>query len=110
LARALVELRESELAATVRVLVNRCRPSLGWKDADLRALVADFAATAASVHLLPDDRSAADRALVAGKSLVELGDSALRRALAEVVDALTGETRSRRRAVLRQGRGRRRRR
>lgn len=108
LARALVELRGHEVAATVRVLVNRCRASLGWKEADLRSLVGDFAATAASVHLLPDDRGAVDRALVVGKSLVELGDSPLRRGLAEVVDALTGETRSRRRSLLRQGQGRRR--
>jgi len=40
------------------------------------------------VHFLPEDRSTTDRALVAGKSVGELGDSALRKALAEVHDGV----------------------
>ncbi len=44
------------------------------------------------MHFLPDDRAACDRALVAGQALPEIGDSALRRALAEIVDALAPET------------------
>lgn len=46
--------------------------------------------TPASMHFLPDDRQAADRALVAGRTLVELGDSPLRRGVAEVADAVLG--------------------
>jgi hypothetical protein len=40
------------------------------------------------VHFLPEDRAATDKALVAGKSFVESGDSALRRAVAAVHDAV----------------------
>jgi len=108
LARGLVELRGQDVPAVVRVVVNRCRSSLGWKEADLRSLVDDFAAAVASVHLLPDDRTTVDRALVAGRSLVELGESPLRRALAEVVDAVTGAPPRRGRSALLRGRGRRR--
>jgi len=63
--------------------------------------------TPASVHFLPDDRTAADRAMVSGKSLTELGDSALRRALADLVNAVTGEVGSgpRRRSLRRRKAG-----
>jgi hypothetical protein len=40
------------------------------------------------VHFLPDDRSGVDRALLAGRTLQEVGDSALTRALAAVVAEL----------------------
>ncbi len=40
------------------------------------------------VHFLPDDRPAVDRALVAGRTLTDMGDSPLARALGEVVDGL----------------------
>jgi hypothetical protein len=40
------------------------------------------------VHFLPDDRPTTDKALVAGKSIVELGDSPLRKAVAELHQAL----------------------
>ena len=38
--------------------------------------------TPLGVHFLPDDRTAADRALMAGQSLVESGESSLRSAMA----------------------------
>jgi hypothetical protein len=47
---------------------------------------------ATGVHFLPEDRSSTDKALVAGRSVVELGDSALRRALVEVHDAVLATT------------------
>ena len=47
--------------------------------------------TPLDVHFLPDDRAAADRALMSGRSLVESGDSALRRGLSAVVDGLAGD-------------------
>jgi MinD-like ATPase involved in chromosome partitioning or flagellar assembly len=90
LARSLVELPETVATATTRVVVNRVRPSLGWGQKEVQAMVEGFF-TPASMHFLPDDPAAADRALVAGRSLVETGDSALRGALARVVDSLDEE-------------------
>lgn len=114
LARGLVELRERLPATPVRVVVNRMRPTLGWKEPEVAGMLGGFGPSA-GVHFLPDDRAAADRALVTGRTLVESGDSALARALAEVVDALAGESgpraREARRTRLRQrraGRARRR--
>ena len=42
----------------------------------------------AGLHFLPDDRATVDRALVAGRTLPEVGDSPLGRAVGDVVDAL----------------------
>jgi len=90
LARGLVELMETVPGGTVRIVVNRARPSLGWGEKEVRAMIEGFV-TPASVHFLPDDRGATDRALVSGKTLVELGDSALRRSVSGLVDAVTGQ-------------------
>ncbi len=89
LARALVELPEVVPAASTRVVVNRVRPSLGWGEHEVRAMVEGFV-TPASLHFLPDDPGAADRALVAGRALREVGDSALARALERLADAVEG--------------------
>ncbi len=83
LARALMELREVAGPARVRVVVNRMRDSLGWRERDILGMVEGYAAPV-GIHLLPDDRVAIDRALVAGRCLAETGDSALRRGLARV--------------------------
>lgn len=90
LARGLVELTETIPGCGIRVLINRSRSSLGWRAEEITAMLGDFV-TADGVHLLPDDQPATDRAIVAGKSLVEIGDSPLRRGIAQVVDAITGE-------------------
>jgi MinD-like ATPase involved in chromosome partitioning or flagellar assembly len=87
LARGLVELPEVAPVAAARVVVNRVRPSLGWGEQDVRAMVEGFV-TPASMHFLPDDPATADRALMAGRPPVELGDSALRTALAGVADSV----------------------
>lgn len=87
LARGLVELRERTGGRPVHVVVNRMRPSLGWGEREVAGMVEGFARVA-SLHVLPDDRPAADAALVAGRSLVEAGDSALARALVGVADAV----------------------
>ncbi len=87
LARGLVELREVVDGAPVRVVVNRHRSSLGWSERDIAGMVEGFARIS-SLHLLPDDRASVDRALVAGRTLVESGDSALLRALEGVADAV----------------------
>ncbi len=65
LARGLVELRERRAGAPVRVVVNRMRPGLGWSERDIVGMVEGFARLA-GVHFLPDDRAAADRALLTG--------------------------------------------
>ncbi|GEP39504.1 pilus biosynthesis protein CpaE [Nocardioides psychrotolerans] len=89
LARALVELRDLTEGAPVRVVVNRMRPTLGWSEKDIAGMVGGFARLS-GLHFLPDDRAVVDRALVAGRTLVETGDSPLVRAVASLVDALLG--------------------
>lgn len=103
LARGLVELRELELAVPVRVVVNRMRRSLGWAERDIAGMVEGFTRTV-GLHFLPEDRAGADRALVAGRSLVESGDSDLRRSLEDLVDALAPGTVAARRRTGRLGR------
>ena len=83
LARGLMELRERIGAARLRVAVNRMRDTLGWRQQDVLGMVEGYASPV-GVHLLPDDRNALDRALVAGRTLVESGDGPLRRALARM--------------------------
>jgi hypothetical protein len=58
----------------------------------------------AGLHFLPDDRPTVDRALAGGRTLAEVGDSPLGRAVGEVVDALAPGT-----VPVTSGRGRRRR-
>ncbi|MEZ0578635.1 CpaE family protein [Nocardioides sp. MH1] len=89
LARGMTELREVLPALVPRVVVNRMRPSLGWREADVTAMLAGFGATA-GVHFLPDDQPAVDRALVAGRTLVESGESPLTRAVGALLDAMAG--------------------
>lgn len=87
LARGLVELDEVTGGVPVRVVVNRMRPTLGWSEKDVAAMVRGFGRVA-SLHFVPDDRAAVDRALVAGRTLLESGDSPVTRAVAALVDAL----------------------
>jgi MinD-like ATPase involved in chromosome partitioning or flagellar assembly len=82
LARTLVELRD-RTGAPVTVVVNRMRDSLGWSRRDIVGMVEGYIRPA-GVHFLPEDRPTTDKALVSGKAVVELGDSPLRRAIAEV--------------------------
>jgi MinD-like ATPase involved in chromosome partitioning or flagellar assembly len=87
LARGLVELRDVVPGLAPRVVVNRTRPSLGWSDREIRGMVEGFV-TPLDVHFLPDDRAAADRALMAGQSLAETGGSPLREAVAALSRAV----------------------
>ena len=89
LARGLVELLDVVPAATTRLVVNRVRPSRGWGEREVRTMVEGLV-TPASIHFLPDDPAAADRALVAGRTLLDLGSSPLRRSVEEVADAVAG--------------------
>jgi MinD-like ATPase involved in chromosome partitioning or flagellar assembly len=106
LARALVELRERRAGAPVRVVVNRMRASLGWSEREIVGMVEGFARLA-GVHFLPDDRAAADRALVTGASVVDDPDTELARAFSAVVDALVPASRPAHRRERRRGRLRR---
>jgi hypothetical protein len=90
LARTLPELVEASPEAELHVVVNRMRPSLGWSREEVTRLVAGVLPQA-RIWFLPEDRPAADRAVVSGRTLVECGDSALRRAIAEVTGALLPE-------------------
>jgi MinD-like ATPase involved in chromosome partitioning or flagellar assembly len=87
LARALMELRESVGARPLHVVVNRMRPTLGWGEREITGMVEGFARPA-GIHFLPEDRATADRALVAGRALTEVGDSPLGRAVAALADAV----------------------
>jgi MinD-like ATPase involved in chromosome partitioning or flagellar assembly len=87
LVRGLAELRELVPATPLRVVVNRMRPSLGWSEKDVAGMVGGYARLA-GLHFLPDDQATVDRALVAGRTLPELGESAISRALSALVDGL----------------------
>lgn len=87
LARAIADLRELLPDVAPRVVVNRMRPSLGWREADVVAMLAGFGPSR-GVHFLPDDQPAVDRALVAGRLLVESGDSPLTRSVGRLLDAM----------------------
>lgn len=89
LARALVEVTGLLPAARLRVVVNRTRASLGWSDREILGMVEGFVRPV-EVHFLPDDRVAADRALMAGRSLAESGDSPLREAMAGLARGVLG--------------------
>lgn len=113
LARGLVDLREVLGPRPVRVVVNRHRSTLGWSEADVVGMVEGFAHPD-GVRFLPEDGGAVDRAAVAGRTLVESGDSALLRALEGLAEELLpttgGPGRSGRRRVTRRRAGRARRR
>lgn len=87
LARAMTELHELLVSPSVRIVVNRMRSTLGWREPDVVAMLNTFGASL-GVHFLPDDQPAVDRALVAGRLLVESGDSSLTRAMGAVLDAM----------------------
>lgn len=82
LARGLVEVRDVGVPE-VRVVINRMRSTLGWSERDLAGMVEGFTRLT-GLHFLPEDRAAVDRALVSGRTVIELGDSALGRGIAGV--------------------------
>ena len=91
LARSIRELGDVRPDGPSHVVVNRMRPTLGWSAAEVVDLVARVAPTA-GVSMLPEDRAGADRALVSGRTLLESGDSTLRRAVAVLADTVLAET------------------
>lgn len=91
LARGLVDLREHVPDTAVHVVVNRTRSTLGWSEDQVREMVGGFLQPT-GMTFLPEDRSTADRALMAGSTMLELGDSPLRRGIAELAGAVLGES------------------
>ncbi len=89
LARGLVELRDVLPGVRPRVVVNRTRPTLGWSDREISGMVEGFVRPL-DVHFLPEDRAAADRALMGGLSLAECGESPLRDAAQGLADGVLG--------------------
>ncbi|MCD6640022.1 MAG: hypothetical protein LT071_08930 [Nocardioides sp.] len=87
LARGLVELSERLPDATVRVVVNRMRGTIGWSEREVARMVEGFARVA-GLHFLPEDRAGQDRALVSGRPAVDLGESAWTAGIAALADTL----------------------
>ena len=71
----------------MHVVVNRMRPTLGWSERDIADMV-DRLRPHRGLHFLPDDQPTVDRALVAGRTLTEVGESPLARAVARLADAI----------------------
>ncbi len=89
LVRGVVELREVAAAAAVHVVVNRTRPTLAWSPAEVGSMLEGLVRPV-GIHYLPEDRAGADRALAAGRSVVEGADSPLRRAVGPLADSVFG--------------------
>ncbi len=87
LARGLVDLRDRVAGAPVRVVVNRMRSSIGWSEKEIAGMVEGFSRVA-GLHFLPEDRVGLDRALVSGRPLADVGDSALVQGLSTLADAV----------------------
>lgn len=89
LARGLVELAEETGGRPVHLAVNRMRSSLGWSAGDVEQMVRGFAEVS-STTFLPEDRAATDRALVTGRSVVEVGEGPLATAVAALAEHVVG--------------------
>lgn len=90
LARSVVDLQQLRPGGPAYVVVNRWRAGLGWSAEDVTDMVRRLSPTS-RVHFLPDDRAAADRALVTGRTLAESGESGLRRAVTAWVDVVLAD-------------------
>lgn len=102
LARALVDAGDRQRPW---VVVNRMRPSIGWSERDVTAMLTDFGRPA-GLHFLPEDRATVDRALVTGRTLQETdAGSALAQAVQALADDLLGERAAPRRGLRRRTAG-----
>lgn len=89
LVRGLRDLGEVAPGVPVVVVLNRARPTMAWREDDVRKAL-QTVAPGAAVYALPDDPGAADKALVAGRSITETADGPLRKALGQLTEALCG--------------------
>jgi Flp pilus assembly CpaE family ATPase len=71
LCRGLLDLTEAVPGVSVRVLVNRMRPTLGWTEGEVAAMITRFTGCE-RIGFLPADPQACDRALVQGRLLGEV--------------------------------------
>jgi Flp pilus assembly CpaE family ATPase len=102
LARSVVDLTTALPGCEPTVVVNRMRSSLGWSAAEATAMIERFTGRGPAV-VLPEDRTACDRAMVRGKTLAECAPgSALRLRLQQMAAEVAGVA-----VPLRQGRLRR---
>jgi Flp pilus assembly CpaE family ATPase len=95
LVRGLAELREAVPGVQPQVVVNKLRASAipGNAEQEVRAALARYAG-AGQVHVVPSDVDGLDRALVAGRTLVEaVPGSPVRTSLAALAAELAGVTR-----------------
>lgn len=80
-------------SAAPYVVVNRVRTTLGWSIDEIAATVAR-ATGIHTIHTLPDDRVACDRALVHGQTLTESApDARITKAMRAIAVELLGDTR-----------------
>ncbi len=90
LARGVVDLTAAVPGCRPTVVVNRMRPSLGWSATEATAMIERFTDRSPGV-VLPEDRTACDKALVHGKTLAEAAPaSPLRTALRDLAADLAG--------------------
>lgn len=92
LVRGLAELRSAEIDTPSWVVLNRVRRAVlpGSPETELNTALKRFAGRTPAA-LLPQDLEAADRAVLAGKSLAEVSpNSPLRRAILELASAVSG--------------------
>ena len=86
LSRGLMHLKEMG-HQPAHVVVNRLRDSLGWERRDLVSMISGYL-WQAQVHFVREDRAIVDRALVAGRSLAEMGESSIRADFAALTAAV----------------------
>jgi Flp pilus assembly CpaE family ATPase len=88
LARGLVDLGDRVPGTPLRVVVNRMRHTIGWSERDVGQMLAEFARPA-GLHFLPEDRATVDRALVTGRTLLEIDrEGPLTVAVASLAEAI----------------------
>jgi MinD-like ATPase involved in chromosome partitioning or flagellar assembly len=104
MARLLVDCRQVRQEGPSHVVVNRMRSGLGWRESEIADMVFRLC-PGAKVHFVPFDLDGADRAMQAGRSVVEngsspLADSLLRLGAAVLGTPVTGQRRGGRPAWL----------
>lgn len=90
LIRAVDDLAESVPRATSVVVVNRLRDSIGWSADDIESMLRRTTRID-ELAFLPDDPTSCDRALITGKTLMEVApDRPLARSLRELAAGVSG--------------------
>jgi MinD-like ATPase involved in chromosome partitioning or flagellar assembly len=90
LIRAVGDLAETVPRAELRIVVNRLREGIGWSAEAVESMLRRTAGVGVAAFL-PDDPAACDRALVAGKTLLESApERPVSRRLRELAAEITG--------------------